>query len=292
VQAFEASVESDLGGPGSLLIAISHEGATWATLEAMRAGKAAGATVALVTCSDRSPGAELGDIVLATEELDRSWCHTIGYLAPILAATAVAGHLAGSQTGGQSVRRLLATGLEARSVTQTEALAAVLAGASQVVVSGSGADRIAARELVLKIEERTHVPASARDLETVLHGHLAGMAGSTGFVLILADHRGGDGRAERATGLLRAVAELGVTSGAILGAAYADAIPEALTPAGRLVVPAVADLPHAAGALIGTAVPLQLLTERLARERGVNPDPIRRDDPRYLRAAEASAAPD
>jgi hypothetical protein len=42
--------------------------------------------------------------------------------------------------------------------------------------------------------------------------------------------------------------------------------------------------------LIGTAVPVQLLTERIARIRGVNPDPIRRDDPAYLRAAEASSS--
>ena len=83
---------------------------------------------------------------------------------------------------------------------------------------------------------------------------------------------------------------IGSVAGAILGAAYADRIPEELTPAGRLVVPAVQDLPDAIGALLGTAVPLQLLTERLARERGVNPDPIRRDNPRYLRAAEAPSA--
>jgi fructoselysine-6-P-deglycase FrlB-like protein len=290
IQAFEASLEADLGGPGSLLIGVSHEGATWATLEALRAGKAAGATVALVTCSDRSPGAALADIVLATDELDRSWCHTIGYLAPILAATAVAGHLAGANVGGRAVRGLVGAGLASGAVARTEDLARALAHASPVVVSGSGADRIAARELSLKIEEGIHVAAFSRDLETVLHGHLAGMDESTGFVLILADARGADGRTRRATGVLRAIRELGIQAGAILGATYADAIPEELTPAGRLVVPAVGDLPHAVEALLGTAVPLQLLTERLARERGVNPDPIRRDDPRYRRAAEAPSA--
>ncbi|HET9852972.1 MAG TPA: hypothetical protein VFP56_10755 [Candidatus Limnocylindrales bacterium] len=290
VQAFEASLEAELGGPGSLLIGISHEGATWATLEALRAGKAVGATTALVTCSDRSPGAALADIVLATEELDRSWCHTIGYLSPILAATAVAGHLTGANVGGQAVRGLLRAGLEPGAVARTEGFARVLAPASHVVVIGSGADRVAARELTLKIEEGTHVGASSRDLETVLHGHLAGMDETTGFVLILADARGADGRARRAKGVLRAVGELGIGAGAILGSAYVDKVPEELTPAGRLVLPAVQDLPDAIGALLGTAVPLQLLTERLARERGVNPDPIRRDDPRYLRAAEAPSA--
>jgi hypothetical protein len=55
-----------------------------------------------------------------------------------------------------------------------------------------------------------------------------------------------------------------------------------------LLVPAAPDLPHAAAALLGSAVPLQLLTERLARALGINPDPIRRDDPAYLAAANAA----
>jgi hypothetical protein len=38
-------------------------------------------------------------------------------------------------------------------------------------------------------------------------------------------------------------------------------------------------------ALIGTATPLQMLTERLARARGTNPDPIRRDQLAYREAA-------
>ncbi|MEA2607293.1 MAG: hypothetical protein QOI00_2050, partial [Chloroflexota bacterium] len=46
-------------------------------------------------------------------------------------------------------------------------------------------------------------------------------------------------------------------------------------------------LPAPLAALIGTATPLQLLTERIARVRGTNPDLIRRDDPVYLAAAEA-----
>jgi glutamine---fructose-6-phosphate transaminase (isomerizing) len=291
VQAFEASLVRDLGGSGSLLIAISHEGATWATLEAMRAARTAGATVALVTVSDRSPGAALADIVVATDELDRSWCHTIGYLSPILAAAAVAGHITVTPLDGGAARRVLAAGLENEAVRATEGLAAALAGAATVVVTGSGIDRIAARELTLKIEEGVHVAAAMRDLETVLHGHLAGMDDSTGFVLILADPTGAPGRAVRAAGVLRAVAALGIRAGAILGAAALDAIPETLTPGGRLVAPTADDLPPAIAALLVTTVPLQLLTERLARAHSVNPDPIRRDDPPYLRAAEASAGP-
>ena len=61
-----------------------------------------------------------------------------------------------------------------------------------------------------------------------------------------------------------------------------------LTPAGRLVIPEAPGLPSPVAALLGSALPLQLLTERLARARGTNPDPIRRDDPVYVAASEAA----
>ena len=62
----------------------------------------------------------------------------------------------------------------------------------------------------------------------------------------------------------------------------------ALTPAGRLLVAEAPDLAAPVAALVGSAAPLQLLTERLARARGTNPDVIRREDPVYLAAADAA----
>jgi hypothetical protein len=46
--------------------------------------------------------------------------------------------------------------------------------------------------------------------------------------------------------------------------------------------------PTRTAALVASATALQLLTERLARARGTNPDLIRRDDPRYRDAAAAA----
>ena len=43
-----------------------------------------------------------------------------------------------------------------------------------------------------------------------------------------------------------------------------------------------------AAALIGSAVPLQWLAERLARARGTNPDTLRRTDARYAAAGAAA----
>jgi fructoselysine-6-P-deglycase FrlB-like protein len=158
-----------------------------------------------------------------------------------------------------------------------------------LIVIGSGADRAAARELVLKVEEGTHIPAAMRDLETMLHGHLPATDARTGLVLVLADtSTGADARIRRASDVLRAASEIGIRSASILAARYAPTLDPTLTPAGRLIVPASPGLPPAIGALLGTVVPLQLLAERLARARGVDPDPMRRDDPLYLRAAGAA----
>ena len=289
VQAFEAAVEGDLAGPAGLVIGVSHEGATTATNRALERARAAGSTVALLTVSDRSPGAALADIVVATGELDESWCHTVGYLSPIVAACAVAGHLTGRVVASGAIQRALAAGLEAAAIAAAESLAGRLAGVDRLIAVGSGSDRPAARELVLKVEEGAHLPAAMRDLETILHGHLAGTDARTGLVLMLTDTSpDAEARVTRATDVLRAAAEIGMPAGAIVAARFNARIAPALTPAGRLVVPASPDLPPAIAALVGSAVPLQLLTERLARVRGVNPDPIRRDETAYLRAAETA----
>ena len=288
VQAFEASLEDELGGEGALVIGVSHEGGTWATNRALERARASGVTVALLTVSGRSPGAALADIVVPTLELDQSWCHTIGYLAPLLAATAVGAHLSGQALDPEAVARLLSSGLQPTAVDATEGLAASLADVERLIVVGSGADRPAARELVLKVEEGAHLPAAMRDLETLLHGHLAGLDDRTGVVLFLTETAAREERAARAAGVLRALVEIGCRSGAILGQVHAQGIPEALTPAGQVLVPEASGLPRVVASLLGSAVPLQLLTERLARARGVNPDPIRRDDPAYLRAADAA----
>ncbi len=283
-QAFEASLEDELGA-GGLVIGISHEGATWATNRALETARTSGAAIGLVTVSERSPAAGLADVVVATGELDRSWCHTIGYLAPILAASAVGAHLSGRPMDAGAARAVLAAGLRPEVVAAVEDFAAALAGMDRLIVIGSGADRVAARELALKLEEGTHLPATARDLETLLHGHLAGMDASTGVILLATDERRADARRARAAGALRAAQEIGCLVGAVVGPAYREGVRAA-----HLVAPEItrSSLPDAVAALLATAVPLQLLTERIARARGTNPDLIRRDDPTYRAAADAA----
>ena len=282
-QAFEAALDPP---PGGLMIGVSHEGGTAATNRALVAARAAGAQVAIITVTGRSPGGRAADIVVETDETDASWCHTIGYLSPLLAATAVAGHVAGQPVDAEAASRLLAAG--AAEPAAAEALAARLAARSQLIVIASGADRAAGRELVLKIEEAAWVPSAYRDLETFLHGHLPATGESTGLVLILADREARADRLTRARGALVAARGVGTETAAILAADASAGIPSELTSAGRLVIPEAPALAPPVAALLGTATALQLLTERIARARGTNPDPIRRDDARYAAAADAA----
>ena len=285
-QAFELSLDPPTAG---LVIGISHEGATTATNGALEAARAAGARTAVITVTDRSPGARIVHTVLATEELDQGWCHTVGYLSPLAAAVAVGAHLARRPVDvalRTAVQDLLQAGVDRSSIA--EAVAARLAGLQRIRVIASGADRPAGRELVLKIEEGTWIPAAYHDLETFLHGHLAATDESTGLVLVLTDRDHREERLERAKGALRAARVIGMETAAIVAADIAADLPTELTTAGRIVVPEAPSLPSPVAALLGTTTPLQLLTERMARARGVDPDAIHRDVDRYREAADAA----
>lgn len=293
VQAFELAQDAPSRG---LVIGISHEGGTAATTAALEAARSQGARTALVTASAGSPAAGAAEVVVATTELDRSWCHTVGYTSPMVVATAVTGMIAGGTPNPDRPGRRLATGIEAAHAAAPDGsrpdarIGAAIAAARHLLVVASGVDRVTARELVLKVEEAAYVPSAMRALETFLHGHLPATGPGTALVLVLLERGSLEARTARARQALAAAADTGIACAAILGAEAAARIPGALTPAGRIVVPEQADMPNAPAALLGAAGPLQLVTLEVAHARGTNPDPIRRDDPVYLRAATTADA--
>ncbi len=225
-------------------------------------------------------------MVVATVEMDHGWCHTVGYVSPIVAAAAIAAELADRSVDAGSIRDLLASG--AADTAGAESIAASLADCRTIVTVASGADRPAARELALKIEEAAWIPTTMRDLETFLHGHLPATDSTTGLVLILGDRDGRAARVARARQALAAARVVGVRSAAIIARDVHGQLDAELTPAGRIRIDEANGLSAPVAALIGTSTPLQLLTERIARARGTNPDLIRRDDPVYVEAAAAA----
>jgi fructoselysine-6-P-deglycase FrlB-like protein len=86
---------------------------------------------------------------------------------------------------------------------------------------------------------------------------------------------------------LAAARAVGARTAAIVTASGASELDAELT-LGRITVDDAPDLPSPVAAILATVTPLQLVTERLARARGTNPDPIRRDDPIYRAASDAA----
>jgi glutamine---fructose-6-phosphate transaminase (isomerizing) len=124
------------------------------------------------------------------------------------------------------------------------------------LVAGAGREWATAQEAVLKLREGARVAAEAHHTEQLLHGHLAAVDETVRcFVL-----EGGGRAAERAHDLVAALRELGCET--------------TLVPTRHPVV---------------DIVRFQLLVVDLAEARGVDPDMIRLDDPRWKRARESYA---
>ena len=122
------------------------------------------------------------------------------------------------------------------------------------LVAGAGRDTATALEAVLKLREGAHVAAEAHQTEQLLHGHLAAIDEDVRcFVLE------GEGRAvARAAQTVAALEAIGCDV--------------TLIPTRHPVL---------------DVVPFQLLTLDLAEARGVDPDMIRWDDPRWKAARDA-----
>jgi len=175
--------------PADVLVALSHEGETRLTLEAV---EAFGGETWLVTGAPESPLARAADyVVVATPEVERSYCHTASYTCAVAAGRA----LLGENVSG--LAEAVAAELDADPLGASEH--------GRFLVAGAGRDAPTVLEAVLKLREGAHVAAEAHQTEQLLHGHLAAIDSSVRcFVLE------GEGRAaERAADAMRALAELG-----------------------------------------------------------------------------------
>ena len=124
---------------------------------------------------------------------------------------------------------------------------------SRILVAGAGRDWPTAQEAGLKLHEGAWVAAEVHHTEQLLHGFLAAIDESVRAYVLE-----GEGRAaERAHGAVAALEVLGCET--------------TLVPTRHPVV---------------DIVRFQLLTLAIAEARGIDPDPIHRDDERWERARE------
>ena len=171
-----------------VLVALSHEGTTPLTLEAVQSFDG---QKWCVTGAAGSPIAKACDqVVVVTPELERSYCHTASYTCAVAALAALR---------GEDVSWI------------PDAVAAALEDPFPVsaherwLVAGAGRDWPTAQEAVLKLREGAFVAAEAHETEQLLHGHLAAVDETVrAFVL-----EGAGRAAERASDAVAALRELG-----------------------------------------------------------------------------------
>jgi glucosamine 6-phosphate synthetase-like amidotransferase/phosphosugar isomerase protein len=118
----------------------------------------------------------------------------------------------------------------------------------RVVVVGAGRDWPTAQEAVLKLREGAYVAAEAHETEQILHGHFAAIDEKVRVFVLEGEVRA----AERAADVVKALGEIGADT--------------TLVPTTHPVV---------------DIVRFQMLAVEMAERRGINPDKIRWDDPRW-----------
>jgi glutamine---fructose-6-phosphate transaminase (isomerizing) len=182
VQALELVLEPPAA---DVLVLVSHEGTTPLTLEA--AERFSGPKWC-VTAAPESPIASLcHEVVVATPELEQSYCHTAGYTCAVAALAAMRGE--DISWFPNAVAEALHDPFPASEHERW-------------LVAGAGRDWPTAQEAVLKLREGAFVAAEAHQTEQLLHGHLAAVDEGVRVFVLEGEGRAAD-RARDAAAALR-----------------------------------------------------------------------------------------
>ena len=255
------SYRSRLDLSGVLAVALSQSGRTEEIVDTLAWAGECGARTLAITNGPGSPLAAAAEVALVTEAgPERAVPATKTFTTQLAALAVLALGLGAPLDAGElqavpdEIDRMLADGLD------LEPIVTELAGAAGVVVSGRGLAYSAALELALKLKEACYLHAMGLSYADLLHGPMAVVDAQTPAIIVAAD----SGPVLAATiDLAERVRATGARSYAIGGGpALAQVSSRAL--AGPRLPEWLAPL--------GLIVPGQLLTEALARRRGIDPD--------------------
>jgi glucosamine--fructose-6-phosphate aminotransferase (isomerizing) len=172
-----------------VLVAVSHEGETTLTLEAVQGFR--GETWAITGKADSPIPQACDHVIVATPAVEESYCHTASYVCAVAAGRALRGEDVSALAGA----------VEAKLAEDPLAVSAH----ERWLVVGAGRDRPTVLEAVLKLREGAHVAAEAHQNQQLLHGQLAAIDDSVRCFVLEGEGRAA-GRAEAAA---RALGELG-----------------------------------------------------------------------------------
>jgi glucosamine--fructose-6-phosphate aminotransferase (isomerizing) len=255
------SYRSRLDLSGVLAVALSQSGRTEEIVDTLAWAGECGARTLAITNGPGSPLAAAAEVALVTEAgPERAVPATKTFTTQLAALAVLALGLGAPLDAGElqavpdEIDRMLADGLD------LEPIVTELAGAAGVVVSGRGLAYSAALELALKLKEACYLHAMGLSYADLLHGPMAVVDAQTPAIIVAAD----SGPVLAGTiDLARRVTATGARAYAIGGGPGLAEVSSRALPGPRL--------PEWLAPL-GLIVPGQLLTEALARRRGIDPD--------------------
>jgi glucosamine--fructose-6-phosphate aminotransferase (isomerizing) len=246
---------------GVLAVSVSQSGRTEEIVATQDWARSCGARTVAVTNGESSPLAERADLALVTRAGEELAVPATKTFTTQLAALAVLG----LALAGDSVDRLklLPDGLSRAlgAADAAEALAERLTYVEHLAISARGYAYAVARELALKLQEACYVTALGLSYADLEHGPIAVVDAATPALLLAAEHDA------PMLGPMTALAHrcraegahvYGIGGDAEFAAACRVALPDPGLPAEL--------------APLTLVVPGQLLTEALARAKGIDPD--------------------
>ncbi|PRX98131.1 SIS domain-containing protein [Allonocardiopsis opalescens] len=277
-EAYEYAGYPPPAGPADALIAISHTGRTPDVVAAARAAAAAGRPVIAITDDGASPLAAAAGYALVDERgMESALPKTRSYVSTLVRGLRLARELAALRGAAAPGLDALAEpaghvgALLAAAWPQAADLADRWADAPRYVVVGAGPEHATALEGALKITEAASVYAVGWQIEEAAHGTwVSTRAGELAIVLAVGER---DRDAVRRT--LAGLRAIGAATWVIGDDEEALAAADAATRLPALPAPVMPLL---------TALPLYCFAHQLALGRGLDPDVMRQDEPRYREA--------
>jgi glucosamine--fructose-6-phosphate aminotransferase (isomerizing) len=263
--------------PDDAVIVLAHSGTKTYSMRSMERARAAGATVISVgSLTAEHPGSQL---ILRTVERERSAAFTSSHTAAMFVLAQVATALAERRDVpvAAELRRAMA-GLPDQvedALDREDEVASVARDAAHrlIYAMGAGPNAATALEAVIKAREAATAHIDGLALEQFLHGPLITVNVEDFGVFV--NPGGADPVTTARTAEVAGVLELIGTPLWLIGRPAAQA-PSA-------TVFELPELPELLSPILAV-VPVQILAQQLAVERGANPDLFRREDPRYKAA--------
>jgi len=278
IQSYELLHYYNILGPTTISMGFSHTGFTKTTLDALSKAKESGAKTFVITGVGQSPIARLATrSIVVGNGREKSRAHTVSYTCAILAAMYLSAYFSRSQSMSRLAESLLdqlndvpqsVLSTIEHNEKQVAELAPLLSRMNRFFFVGSGPNVATAYEAALKMKETNYAVAEGMETEQFLHGPWVSLRQNT--VVFLAATKGPS--RQRNIDLLTVCKDLSVPTVVITDdkhlvelAKYSIFMPdvsEELSP-------------------LEYIVPLQLFSYYTSLTKGINPDFIHYDDPRF-----------